>query len=74
MISADLFAQAAVTPDLNVQAEFRRRRVENGDLGLNFDPALVSSGFERDLDQDTGRFGARYSPTPQSDIDLLVYL
>ena len=64
----DLFAQAAVTPELNVQAEFRRRRLENGDLGLKFDPALVDSGFERDLDQDIGRFGARYSPTPASDI------
>jgi tetratricopeptide (TPR) repeat protein len=65
---SDLFAQAAITPDLNVQAEFRRRRVENGDLALSFDPDSVTSGFERDLDQDTGRFGARYSPTPQSDI------
>ena len=66
---SDLFAQAAVTPELNVQAEFRRRRVETGDLGLFFDPLLRRKpGFERDLDQDTGRFGARYSPTPQSDI------
>ena len=65
----DLFAQAAVTPDLNVQAEFRRRRLENGALGLAFRPRPgVIPGFERDLYQDTGRFGARYSPTPQSDI------
>jgi hypothetical protein len=65
---SDLFAQAALTPDLNVQAEFRRRRLENGDVALNFDPAPLSPGFERDLDQDTVRFGARYSPTPQSHI------
>ncbi len=65
---SDLFAQAAITPNLNVQAEFRRRRLEHGEIGLFFDPLLRTSGFERDLDQDSGRLGARYSPTPQSDI------
>ena len=34
----DLFAQAAITPELNVQAELRRRMTEQGDLSFNFDP------------------------------------
>ena len=34
----DMFAQAAVTPDLNIQAEFRRRRSTEGDLTLRFSP------------------------------------
>ncbi len=33
----DLFFQAAVTPKLNLQAEYRRRETEQGDLFSNFD-------------------------------------
>ena len=65
---SNLYAQAALTPALNIQAEFRRRRLEHGGRSLSFDPLLGSPRLERDFDQDTGRFGARYSPTPQSDI------
>ena len=34
----NLFAQVAVTPQFNLQVEYRRRETEQGDLALNFDP------------------------------------
>ena len=34
----DFFMQAAVTPDLNMQVELRRRESQQGDLAFNFDP------------------------------------
>ena len=70
----NVFAQAALSPTLNVQAEVRSRRTESGDLDLNFDPSFFSRGLDRDLDQDTARLGARYSPAPHSDvIASLIY-
>jgi hypothetical protein len=34
----NIFAQIAVMPGLNLQAEYRRRETEQGDIRLNFDP------------------------------------
>ena len=66
--------QAATTPDLNMQVEFRHRESEQGDLAFNFDPNFFNPLSTRSLDQDTARFGARYSPTPNSDVLLsLIY-
>jgi tetratricopeptide (TPR) repeat protein len=62
----NVFAQWAVTPELNVQAEFRRREAENGDLNLNFDPDDFSEVQDNKDDQDMARFGLRYSPSPSS--------
>jgi tetratricopeptide (TPR) repeat protein len=61
-----LYPQWAISPELNVQAEFRHRESEEGDLAFNFDPNdfLPDKSVERD--QDTARFGLRYSPTPRS--------
>ena len=64
----NFFMQAAVTPDLNMQVELRRRESQEGDLEFNFDPNFFEPGFTRFLNQDTARFGARYSPTPNSDV------
>ena len=69
----NLFMQAAVTPDLNVQMELRRRKSEQGDLTFNFDPELFNPDFARFLEQDTARAGLRYSPAPHSDF-LLSYI
>ena len=38
----NFFMQAAVTPDLNVQAEVRHRESQQGDLAFNFDPAFFN--------------------------------
>ncbi len=64
----NVFAQAAISPTFNVQAELRSRRTESGDLRLNFDPHSFSPDWDRDLDQDTARIGARYSPAPGNDV------
>ncbi len=64
----NVFVQAALTPDLNVQMEYRHRESENGDLAQNFDPDSFNPDFRRFLDQDMGRLGLRYSPTPHSNL------
>ena len=66
----NLFMQAAVTPDLNMQIELRHRESEQGDLAFDFDPTFFNPEFTRSLDQDTARVGARYSPSPNSDLLL----
>lgn len=69
----NVYAQAALTPDLNVQLEYRHRESTSGDLAMNFDPDVFSSTLETELEQDIWRAGVRYSPTPSSDV-LLSYL
>ncbi len=69
-----LFAQAAITPELSVQAEFRHRRTEEGDIELNFDPQRFDRIRKRDFDQDIGRLGFRYLLSPSSTfISSLVF-
>ncbi len=69
----DVYTQVAVTPQVNLQAEYRYRDTDQGDLELNFDPDQFSP-IRRDLNQSTGRVGARLSPSPNSDILLsLIY-
>ncbi len=70
----NFFIQNAITPELNVQAEFMRRNAEEGDLRLDFDTDLSSAERHRDLDQDIFRAGTRYSPSPNLDvITSLIY-
>lgn len=69
---ANFFVQAALTPELNAQVEYRHRSTHHGDLDMVWDPDDFSLKEERDLDQDSLRFGGRYSPTP--DTDVLVSL
>jgi tetratricopeptide (TPR) repeat protein/opacity protein-like surface antigen len=66
----NIFAQYAVTPELNLQVELRHRESQQGDLALNFDPNNFDRNFDRDLNQDIARAGVRYSPTPNSDFLL----
>ncbi|MGH9338233.1 MAG: TonB-dependent receptor domain-containing protein [Acidobacteriota bacterium] len=62
----DAFAQVAVTPSLDFQAEYRRRESEQGDLRLSF---IREDDSERSkTNQDTGRLGAHWSLSPQSDL------
>jgi tetratricopeptide (TPR) repeat protein len=70
----NVFFQAAVTPELNAQLEFRHRSTRHGDLDMIWDPDDFSLKEERDLDQDSFRVGMRYSPTPNSDFLIsLIY-
>ena len=70
----NVFAQAAVTPELMIQGEFRHRESELGNLSFDFSQtATFPPDLKNDIDQDLGRIGVRYSPAPHSDI-LLSYI
>lgn len=69
----NVYAQAALTPDLNLQLEYRHRESASGDLAMRFDPNDYSAVFQSEIDQDIWRAGVRYSPTPNSDI-LVSYI
>jgi len=63
----NLFAQWAVTPEFNVQAEIRNRQTDLGDLSFNFDPDIFRPDLRTSLDETTARIGARFSPDPNND-------
>ena len=68
------FAQFAVTPDINFQAEVRTRGSRHGDLLLDFDPNVFTQN-RRKLAEDTARVGARWAISPQQDlIASAIYL
>ena len=64
---ADAYAQVAVTPKLNLQAEYRYRDTDQGDLALVFNPHSFDASLRRNLNEDVGRIGLHYSPTPSID-------
>jgi Flp pilus assembly protein TadD len=64
----NLFGQAEFDPKFNVQAEYRYRHTEQGDLVLNFDPKDFSADQKTTIDQNVVRTGARFTPGPHSDI------
>lgn len=63
----DVFAQWAVTPEFNLQAELRHRESHLGDLDLNFDPDTFRPAFDLDFEETSARIGARVSPDPHND-------
>jgi tetratricopeptide (TPR) repeat protein len=63
----DVYFQTAITPELNAQAEFRRRHSDQGDLAFRFDPDDFLPNLRRNVDQSSYRGGLRYSPFPSSD-------
>jgi tetratricopeptide (TPR) repeat protein len=69
----DLYAQYAITPELNAQLEYRHRETKFGDLEFRFDRNDFEPNLQNDFDQDIVRAGLRYSPAPHSDI-LLSYI
>ncbi|MDG4550527.1 MAG: TonB-dependent receptor [Candidatus Contendobacter sp.] len=63
----NLFTQVAISPDFNLQVEYRHRETTTGDLASRFDGTFRR--FERrEINQDTARVGARYSLSPQTNI------
>lgn len=63
----NVFAQAALSEDFNVQVELRKRDTEHGDLDLNFDPEDFAAADRRGREQTTARLGFHYSVTPGID-------
>ncbi len=70
---SNIYAQVALTPELNVQAEYRRRNSTEGDLAFNFDPEDFIQDKSIGREQETARVGLRYSPSPSSNV-LLSYI
>jgi tetratricopeptide (TPR) repeat protein/opacity protein-like surface antigen len=69
----ELYGQYAITPELNVQLEYRHRDTKFGDLEFDFDPNDFLPNLKNDFDTDLARVGIRYSPTTNSDF-LLSYI
>ncbi|MGY6274648.1 FecR domain-containing protein [Methylomonas sp. MgM2] len=69
----DFFAQAAITPQFNVQAEYRHRNSDEGDLPFNFDPNDYTQEKSVKREQDTVRFGLRFTPSVRSNF-LFSYI
>ncbi|MDP2223192.1 tetratricopeptide repeat protein [Nitrosomonas sp.] len=61
------FIQHAFTPKFNVQAEFRTRETQHGDIVLNFNPDFFSQKASLKFKEDTVRSGFRYAITPEQD-------
>ena len=69
----NLFFQTAVTPDFNLQAEYRSLQTASGDLRSRYD-GLFRRSERVDIEQETARVGARYSLSPQTDwIASVIY-
>ncbi len=66
----NVFAQGMVNPGLSLQAEYRHRHLEHGDVLFNGDLEDFDDTFHRELTTDTVRAGLRYSPTANSDLIL----
>lgn len=64
----NVFAQGMISPGLSVQAEYRHRHLEHGDLFFNGDLENFDDTFHRELTTDSVRTGLRYSPTANSDL------
>jgi hypothetical protein len=59
----------AVTPDFNLQAEYRHRESEFGDRRFNFNGSFTTAArLRRSTDQDTARIGGRYALSPETQI------
>jgi len=62
------FGQYEFSEKLNLQAEFRHRETEHGDLELKGRVSDFSDKNHRDLDTESYRVGLKYSPAQHSDI------
>ena len=73
------FVQGRISPKLNVQAEFRHRDVENGNLESFFSPTesdrISLRNSREESDSDTYRLGLHVSPSTRSDLLVsFIYL
>ncbi len=63
---ADAFVQGMVTPRTSLQAEYRYRNREQGDLQLRFFPDDFRPNERQTLESHTYRVGARHTFSPES--------
>ena len=64
----NVFAQAAISPEVNVQGEFRKRSTRESNLRITFDPEVYFADDNRDFSEEMGRLGLRLSPSASTDI------
>jgi tetratricopeptide (TPR) repeat protein len=64
----DAFAQVSVSPKVSVQAEYRHRDIDHGDLTFLYDLDDFNETFDRDVRRDTFRAGFHYAPATHSDL------
>ena len=64
----NVFGQVALTDQLSLQAEYRHRDTEEGDLRLNFDPEDFDDSLRRNIEQDFYRIASNYEINPQSNL------
>ena len=63
---ANAFFQYELSPKTSVQAEYRHRDFDSGDLKLNFLPTDFSRFFKDNITTDTYRLGLRHAQSPNS--------
>jgi len=68
----NVFGQVAVTPAINLQAEYQKRNSDYGDLAMNFDPDSYSQNQRNTLDTESTRLGATLRPSASSTL-LALY-
>ncbi|MEQ1637557.1 MAG: tetratricopeptide repeat protein [Methylococcales bacterium] len=64
----NVFTQYEFSPQLSVQAEYRHRETEHGDIQMRGYETNFDSRYRRNLQQNTYRFGGKFSPAQHSDI------
>ena len=64
----DVYLQGQVAPKLSIQGEARLNKNSHGYLGLNYDPTVYSSTYNKDQTDRTYRLGAHFMPTPASSV------
>jgi tetratricopeptide (TPR) repeat protein len=63
---ANVFVQQEVTPDTSIQAEYRYRDLEQGDVQQRFFPGDFFSALRNEEERHTFRLGARHAFSPGS--------
>jgi Tfp pilus assembly protein PilF len=66
----NVYAQVALSPQLNVQAEYTNRKTESGDIVMRFNPDDFFDDLRRDFEVDTKRLGVRWSIDQRSTVLL----
>ena len=64
----NVFAQYSLSPKTSIQAEYRNKDSDFGDLPLRFDPDDFNSTRRKEIQTESLRFGFHHSFTPHSDI------
>ncbi len=62
----NVFVQMSLSPKTSIQAEYRRKDIERGDLELRFDPDNYYPSFRHKEKIDTIRFGLKEKFSPHS--------